>query len=55
MPYFSDACICAENAGFVETTAVPVFAEGDFSSFFLRRFELMGQPWYGRKWVKLQS
>jgi tRNA (guanine-N(7)-)-methyltransferase len=55
LPYFSDACVVAEKIGFLESSSLPVFAEGDFSSFFMRRFELLGQPWYGRKWVKFHS
>ena len=55
LPYFTDACAFVSRTGFKEAFSVPVFADGDFSSFFLRRFELMGQPWYGCKWLKLQS
>ena len=52
LPYFTDACALVGDAGFMETPSLPVFKDGDFSSLFLRRFELKGQPWYGRKWVK---
>jgi tRNA (guanine-N7-)-methyltransferase len=52
LPYFTDACALVGDAGFMETPSLPVFKDGDFSSLFLRRFELKGQPWYGRKWLK---
>jgi tRNA (guanine-N7-)-methyltransferase len=55
LPYFNDAVSLVEEAGFVEVKSLPVFEETDFSSFFLRRFELMELPWYGRKWVKKLS
>lgn len=55
LPYFEMACQYTEAAGFRETATLPVFDDGDFSSLFLRRFELKGQPWYGRKWLKLDA
>jgi tRNA (guanine-N7-)-methyltransferase len=50
--YFDDACSFVNESGFQEVTSLPVFGDQDFSSFFLRRFELKGHPWYGRKWMK---
>lgn len=52
LPYFSDACRFVADAGFTEVKSLPVLQEGDFSSLFMRRFELKGLPWYGAKWVK---
>jgi tRNA (guanine-N(7)-)-methyltransferase len=54
-PYFDNACATTVAAGFQETAQVPVFGDHDFSSFFMRRFELQGLPWFGRKWMKLQA
>jgi tRNA (guanine-N7-)-methyltransferase len=54
-PYFQTACEYAKSAGFCETASLPVFADGDFSSLFLRRFELKNLPWYGRKWTKFDA
>jgi tRNA (guanine-N(7)-)-methyltransferase len=53
--YFSNACDLAQQVGFLEAASIPIFHDSDFSSFFMRRFELQRQPWYGRKWVKFQS
>jgi tRNA (guanine-N7-)-methyltransferase len=52
-PYFNNACEIAAKSGFQESSNIPVFDTQDFSSFFMRRFELQGLPWYGRKWLKL--
>lgn len=54
-PYFEMACQFAESTGFKECQSLPVFAEGDFSSLFMRRFELKRQAWYGRKWMKFDA
>ena len=54
-PYFDEACGFVEATGFHEVTSLPVMGENDFSSLFLRRFELKGLPWYGRKWMKQNS
>ena len=55
LPYFQDACQYVDKAGFQETASLPVFEEEDFSSLFMRRFDLQSISWYGRKWVKIQS
>jgi tRNA (guanine-N7-)-methyltransferase len=55
LPYFENACELANASGFRETPTLPVFSDCDFSSAFLRRFELKGVAWYGRKWIKLDS
>jgi tRNA (guanine-N(7)-)-methyltransferase len=52
LPYFTEACVFAENAGFQQVKTLPVFKEDDYSSLFMRRFELKNLPWYGRKWSK---
>lgn len=54
-PYYDMACQFTEAAGFKQTETLPVFADGDFSSLFMRRFELKRQAWYGRKWLKLDA
>lgn len=51
-PYFADACVHTADRGFHETAALPVLGEEDYSSSFMRRFQLKGLPWYGRKWIK---
>lgn len=55
LPYFSDACEFAANQGFKQTDTLPVFQDEDFSSLFLRRFNLKGVDWYNRKWTKFDS
>lgn len=55
LPYFTDACSLINQSGFHETSSLPVIGEADFSSFFLRRFELQKLPWYSRKWTKIES
>ena len=54
-PYYTNACEHAAAAGFSETVSLPVFGTKDYSSAFMRRYELLGLPWYGRKWVKSSS
>ncbi|MCX6117288.1 MAG: tRNA (guanosine(46)-N7)-methyltransferase TrmB [Proteobacteria bacterium] len=51
-PYFDDALSHAAAQGFEVTQSLPVFSDKDYSSYFMRRFQLMGEPWYGQKWVK---
>ena len=55
LPYFTDACSLVDRSGFQETGVLPVFGDTDYSSFFLRRFELQGLPWYSRKWTKFHA
>lgn len=55
LPYFTDACSFVENQGFNQTEVLPVFNSEDYSSLFLRRFDLKGIPWYNRKWLKIHS
>ncbi len=50
--YFDAAAEHALNTGFVTTQKVAVLGETDYSSNFMRRFELFGLPWYGLKWEK---
>lgn len=54
-PYFKDACIHTEDTGFVAVDTLPVLGDADFTSVFMRRYELQGLPWYGRKWLKTQA
>lgn len=51
-PYFKDACVHTADHGFHHVDNLPLFGDEDFKSTFLVRFELKGQPWYGRKWIK---
>jgi tRNA (guanine-N(7)-)-methyltransferase len=55
LPYFTDACSFVESQGFKETDLLPVFESEDYSSLFLRRFDLKGMPWYNRKWQKIHA
>jgi tRNA (guanine-N(7)-)-methyltransferase len=51
-PYFQDASKHAKDAGFVEAQTLRVLGDKDYSSVFMRRYELKGLPWYGNKWTK---
>lgn len=51
-PYFLDACEHAAAAGFEETKLLPILGDKDYSSAFMRRYELQGLAWHGRKWIK---
>lgn len=50
--YFNDACSHVADQGFHASDVLPLFGSEDFSSTFMARFELVGQPWFGRKWIK---
>jgi tRNA (guanine-N(7)-)-methyltransferase len=51
--YFDSATEHALISGFLPTNNISVLGETDYSSNFMRRFELFGQPWYGMKWAKI--
>lgn len=54
-PYFREACSHTADAGFRATEVLPLFGTKDYSSAFMRRYELQKLPWFGRKWVKAQA
>lgn len=54
-PYFQDACQHTAESGFQEISSLPVLGNKDYSSAFMRRYELQGLPWYGRKWTRLDG
>jgi tRNA (guanine-N7-)-methyltransferase len=54
-PYFIEACALVEASGFRQISTLPVIGDRDYSSFFLRRFDLQGLPWYTRKWAKFNA
>jgi tRNA (guanine-N7-)-methyltransferase len=49
-PYFDDALMYCQEFGFSPETNLKGLGDADFSSAFLRRFDLKGIPWYQAKW-----
>jgi len=55
LPYFTEACSFVETLGFNQTDQLPVLRDEDYSSLFLRRFNLKGVSWHNRKWTKFDA
>jgi len=51
-PHFADACKHMADAGFCKIDDLPILGCDDYSSAFMRRYELQKLPWHGQKWIK---